>query len=759
MKHNRTARSATAVISIVIVIVLGISTTIMSNETVQMLSSCTSYAFAEPEEVVLDAIGEEDYEKAVKVYNRKIAGDKTREGSVNPTIEKTIDGLLVLWTTGEEGYKKVFQKLKVLKRIDNESIKRKAKDTLKFVYIEKNGHHWHSKAEKQFADGRYFKALKSLMKVKESYSEYDSVIEFKGQCEEILTTLVSSPQTKNEYKTYQARIDRYLEIDPESQMFKEQKTELANQKSEFDNAAPVLKKARTSFTTNHYAKAFNCLEKGIEKYPDNQFLRDTLDEYHSIYLVATIQKVKKKVEKEEYKEAKTIIKKAQEIYPCDELDAIKAYVSENQYFIVKAGHNIRDNIVEQFESLKAKLESGEINKETARKEAKAYITQSGEKLVLGDYSEKEITILSAGGEIMTSIIGVDAAIDVRDLSYDITHWGEEDYFAVRLATDVVALVPVVGAVKYLKYSKEAGKGIKKGVKTAKDVVGGTSTASKQTNRIMNTATSVANNADESASITKTVMKHYKRLNTVNASLAGRTHPISGVAFAEKKIETPDGRKLVGVFPKFNAKAEVTLPPNLYRATDYEQNKYLIKDLQRQANDGEMAGKFSAQEIELIKEGRIPDGCAWHKSEESGVMQLVDKNTLNKTECTDGTKLWARGSRCLDVVKGESYISKDEVAKYINKFHELPPNYITKKEAAKMGWRGGDPSDTCDGKIIGGDSFRNDGTHSELSGNKAYFECDVDYTMKDNRGANRLVYSKDGEVFYTGDHYRTLKRIY
>lgn len=125
MKHNRTARSAAAVISIVIAIVFGLSTTIMSNETVQMLSNCTSYAFAEPEKVVIDAIGEEDYEKAVKVYNSRIAGDKTSESLVNPTIEKTIDGLLVSWTAGEEGYKKVSQKLKTLKKIDNESLKRK----------------------------------------------------------------------------------------------------------------------------------------------------------------------------------------------------------------------------------------------------------------------------------------------------------------------------------------------------------------------------------------------------------------------------------------------------------------------------------------------------------------------------------------------------------------------------------------------------------------------------------------------------------
>ena len=50
--------------------------------------------------------------------------------------------------------------------------------------------------------------------------------------------------------------------------------------------------------------------------------------------------------------------------------------------------------------------------------------------------------------------GFDFPADARDLVYDVQNWGEGDYFVVHLATDVVALLPVVGAVKYAKYLKK-----------------------------------------------------------------------------------------------------------------------------------------------------------------------------------------------------------------------------------------------------------------------------------------------------------------
>lgn len=108
-----------------------------------------------------------------------------------------------------------------------------------------------------------------------------------------------------------------------------------------------------------------------------------------------------------------------------------------------------------------------------------------------------------------------------------------------------------------------------------------------------------------------------------------------------------------------------------------------------------------------------------------------------------------------VVYGENYSSRDEVAAYISTYGELPFNYITKNEAKALGWK--DEYDTvaqaAPGMSIGGDKFGNyEGLLPEKDG-RQYYECDIDYTSG-NRNAKRIIYSNDGLVFYTDDHYES-----
>ena len=37
-------------------------------------------------------------------------------------------------------------------------------------------------------------------------------------------------------------------------------------------------------------------------------------------------------------------------------------------------------------------------------------------------------------------------------------------------------------------------------------------------------------------------------------------------------------------------------------------------------------------------------------------------------------------------------------------------------------------------------------------------ADIDY-VKGNRGAKRIVFSNDGLIYYTDDHYKTFKQLY
>ncbi|MCR5155267.1 MAG: ribonuclease [Butyrivibrio sp.] len=104
-----------------------------------------------------------------------------------------------------------------------------------------------------------------------------------------------------------------------------------------------------------------------------------------------------------------------------------------------------------------------------------------------------------------------------------------------------------------------------------------------------------------------------------------------------------------------------------------------------------------------------------------------------------------------------YTTKEDVALYIHTYGKLPSNFITKKAAKKLGWSGGSLEDYAPGKCIGGDYFGN--YEGLLPEDKEYHECDIDTLGKSKRGAKRIIYSDDGYIYYTGDHYESFELLY
>ncbi len=106
-----------------------------------------------------------------------------------------------------------------------------------------------------------------------------------------------------------------------------------------------------------------------------------------------------------------------------------------------------------------------------------------------------------------------------------------------------------------------------------------------------------------------------------------------------------------------------------------------------------------------------------------------------------------------------YDTKDEVALYIHLFGHLPSNYIKKSRAQELGWTGGSLEPYAPGCSIGGDRFGNyEGLLPRASG-RYYTECDIGTKGKSSRGAKRIVFSNDGLIYYTGDHYDSFTLLY
>ena len=133
---------------------------------------------------------------------------------------------------------------------------------------------------------------------------------------------------------------------------------------------------------------------------------------------------------------------------------------------------------------------------------------------------------------------------------------------------------------------------------------------------------------------------------LNADLAGKRHPITGIKFETKDIR--HGKEIIrGVFPQFEGKDVERLPRNMYMASDSQQFSYCVKNLgQKLEQNPALAEKFTPRQLEQIRDGapRI-SGLTWHHTEHPGRMQLVDAEIHSKTGHTSGRKIWGGGSEC------------------------------------------------------------------------------------------------------------------
>lgn len=166
----------------------------------------------------------------------------------------------------------------------------------------------------------------------------------------------------------------------------------------------------------------------------------------------------------------------------------------------------------------------------------------------------------------------------------------------------------------------------------------------------------------------------------------------------------------------------------------KSNDKLNKDIKSNVNNKQ---NLQTKDVENKQNQQIKNN---DKSENTG---LKDKNKDKKTLTENGR-----------------YSSKEEVALYIHTYGKLPSNYITKSQAYDLGWepRLGNLWGVAKGKSIGGDRFSNRERTLPYKQGRQYYECDIDYDGG-HRGAKRIVYSNDGLVYYTEDHYATFTLLY
>ncbi|RZJ50217.1 MAG: ribonuclease N [Chryseobacterium sp.] len=101
-------------------------------------------------------------------------------------------------------------------------------------------------------------------------------------------------------------------------------------------------------------------------------------------------------------------------------------------------------------------------------------------------------------------------------------------------------------------------------------------------------------------------------------------------------------------------------------------------------------------------------------------------------------------------------AENTVINFVKQNHKLPDYYLTKNEAKKQGWNPsqGNLCEVLPGKAIGGDHFSN--REKQLPAGAQYFEADVNYNCG-NRNADRIIFTKSGEVYLTKNHYKSFEK--
>lgn len=98
---------------------------------------------------------------------------------------------------------------------------------------------------------------------------------------------------------------------------------------------------------------------------------------------------------------------------------------------------------------------------------------------------------------------------------------------------------------------------------------------------------------------------------------------------------------------------------------------------------------------------------------------------------------------------------DWTLKYNN---ELLEYYITQQDLELLGWRKGNKvSKFCDGKMLFGGKYENNNNHLPHTAGRVWYEADLNY-IHGKRNSQRIVFSNDGLIFVTYDHYKTFYEI-
>ena len=586
-------------------------------------------------------LGNNDYAKAVETFNNRIKGLEYEEEYAGLLLAE-IEEVVLSWSEDAVSYKEAAILLEVISRVEDEEISNKALENKAMVLIEGQGEQYYLEAEANYESGEFIEAMNAVKAINKVYSGIEEAEELYVRCRNLIIEDTSSQTTEEEYESDICYLEECLDIVYDKELQKH-KQHLEHELYVYRESVKIIEKAEVFYAKEEYREVFTTMDAGIDKYPESTQLVEAREIFYLSFVGSVAMEVKAACENEEYEKALLTVNTAIEEYDCTELQELKECVRE-----------LREPVYRFYKSVSEKIKTfvngnSNFDVQDATKEAGAYVLKSGEKLVLGDYSEENITVLSLGANLFMSFVNLDVAFDLRDLVYDVQHIGEEEYVVARLATDVVALLPVVGMCKYFKYVDDIADGAKATTDVIDDLADNNKTIEQMAEAVTEAkqADNLGEAIDSAADASKAVddvtdaTKEVEYIKTRNSKHEGKVY--KGVKYERKRVTYKDGRTIEGVFPVFKSKFEMTLDEEYWKSSENihfrEANKALKKQIE---NDKWLSLKFNKSQRADILDGKIPNGYTWHHNQKEGFMQLVETHIHDATGHTGGMSLWGIG---------------------------------------------------------------------------------------------------------------------
>jgi uncharacterized protein RhaS with RHS repeats len=86
-----------------------------------------------------------------------------------------------------------------------------------------------------------------------------------------------------------------------------------------------------------------------------------------------------------------------------------------------------------------------------------YLGSSINQIVKGNYTD-DVTALGTVGSVGLGLLGADLPMDIRDITYDFTHWEWSWSHVGQTTLDAVSVLPLVGVLKYTDEVTALSKG-------------------------------------------------------------------------------------------------------------------------------------------------------------------------------------------------------------------------------------------------------------------------------------------------------------